>query len=194
VLSLRRDPSWHARFLRGDKDVIEEIYRDTFNEVRLAAGSILRDPADRDAVVHEVFLELISSRHLRESHRGGKMGAWLGAIARHQAIDFARREKRLTPLSDLNEPTTTVDPLEEIRAEIVRFATRLDPQRRQLVELRYIAGMTQMEAAAALGMPRSTLEDWERQLRRALHDFLSIGEGQGQGQGPGDGRKQVMPT
>jgi RNA polymerase sigma-70 factor (ECF subfamily) len=186
VLSLRRDPSWHARFLRGDKDVIEEIYKDTFNEVRLAAGSILRDPADRDAVVHEVFLELISSRHLRESHRGGKLGAWLGAIARHQAIDFARREKRLTPLSDANEPVTTVDPLDEIRAEIVRFATRLDPQRRQLVELRYIAGMTQMEAAAALGMPRSTLEDWERQIRRALHDFLTIGAG--------EGKKQVVPT
>lgn len=186
MLALRRDSSWQARFLRGDKDVIEQIYRDTFNEVRLAAGSILREPADRDAVVHEVFLELIASRPLRESHRGGKMGAWLGAIARHQAIDFARREKRLTPMTPACEPVTVDDPREEIRAEIRRFATRLDPQRRRLVELRYIAGMTQMEAAAALGMPRSTLEDWERHLRRALHEFLSLSAG--------EGRKQVAPT
>ena len=47
------------------------------------------------------------------------------------------------------------------------------PQRRRLVELRYIAGMTQMEAAAAMGMSRSTLEDWEREVKESLHDFLA---------------------
>ena len=167
-----RDPSWQSRFLRGDKDVMEQIYRDTFQEVRNAAGSVLREPADRDAVVHEVFLELLSRRDLRESHRGGKLGAWLGAIARHRALDFVRREGRLTELSASEEVGPPPDPLDDFRRELVRFADRLEPQRRRLVELRYIAGMTQMEAAAAMGMSRSTLEDWERQVKELLHDFL----------------------
>jgi RNA polymerase sigma factor (sigma-70 family) len=168
-----RDPEWRERFLRGDKDVIEEIYRTTFDEVRRAAGTVLHEPADRDAVVHEVFLQLISSRDLRESHRGGQIGSWLGAIARHQALDFARRESRLTDLSAIDEATSRVDPLDELRRELVRFAAQLDPDRQRLVQLRYIEGMTQMEAAAALGKPRSTLEDWEHQLKRALHAHLA---------------------
>jgi RNA polymerase sigma-70 factor (ECF subfamily) len=148
--------------------VIEEIYRATFEEVRRAAGAILHEPADRDAVVHEVYLELLSSRALRESHRGGQMGAWLGAIARHQALDFARRESRLTELSAAEELTARADPLTDLRRELVRFAEGLDPERRRLVQLRYVEGMTQMEAAAILGKPRSTLEDWEHQFKRAL--------------------------
>lgn len=153
--------------------MIEEIYRETFEEVRRAAGTVLHEPADRDAVVHEVFLQLLSKPELRESHRGGHMGAWLGAIARHQALDFARRESRLTDLSAIDETTTKTDPVEDLRRELVRFAARLDPDRQRLVQLRYIEGMTQMEAAAVLGKPRSTLEDWEHQLKRALTAHLS---------------------
>jgi hypothetical protein len=33
-----------------------------------------------------------------------------------------------------------------------------------------------MEAAAVLGMPRSTLEDWEHQFKRALRAFLAGGK------------------
>jgi RNA polymerase sigma factor (sigma-70 family) len=168
-----RDPAWRERFLRGDKDVIEEIYRATFEEVRRAAGTVLYEPADRDAVVHEVFLQLLSSRELRESHRGGQLGSWLSAIARHQALDYARRESRLTDLSAIDEAMSKVDPLEDLRRELVRFASRLDPERQRLVQLRYIEGMTQMEAAAVLGKPRSTLEDWEHQFKRALHAHLA---------------------
>jgi RNA polymerase sigma-70 factor (ECF subfamily) len=168
-----RDPGWRERFLRGDKDVIEEIYRATFEEVRRAAGAILHEPADRDAVVHEVYLELLSSRDLRESHRGGALGAWLGAIARHQALDFARRESRLTDLSAIDELSAKADALSDLRRELVRFASRLDPDRQRLVQLRYVEGMTQMEAAAILGKPRSTLEDWEHQFKRALQAHLA---------------------
>jgi RNA polymerase sigma factor (sigma-70 family) len=148
--------------------VIEEIYRTTFDDVKRAAGTVLHEPADRDAVVHEVYVQLLESRALRESHRGGQMGAWLGAIARHQALDFARRESRLVDLSAIDQASTSVDPLDDLRREIVRFASRLDPEKQQLIRLRYVEGMTQMEAAAVLGKPRSTLEDWEHQFKRAL--------------------------
>lgn len=153
--------------------MIEEIFRATFDEVRRAAGTVLHEPADRDAVVNEVYLELIESRELRESHRGGQMGSWLGAIARHQALDFARRESRLTDLSAVDEVSAKTDPVADLRRELVRFAARLDPERQRLIQLRYIEGMTQMEAAAILGKPRSTLEDWEHQFKRALQGHLA---------------------
>jgi RNA polymerase sigma-70 factor, ECF subfamily len=136
--------------------------------VKRAAGTVLHEPSDRDAVVHEVYVQLLESRALRKSHRGGQMSAWLGAIARHQALDFARRESRLVDLSAIDQAASKVDPLDDLRREIVRFASRLDPEKQQLIRLRYVEGMTQMEAAAVLGKPRSTLEDWEHQFKRAL--------------------------
>ncbi len=148
--------------------MIEEIYRATFEDVKRAAGTVLHEPSDRDAVVQEVYVQLLESRALRESHRGGVMSAWLGAIARHQALDFARRESRLVDLSAIDQATSKVDPLDDLRREIVRFASKLDPEKQQLIRLRYVEGMTQMEAAAVLGKPRSTLEDWEHQFKRAL--------------------------
>jgi RNA polymerase sigma factor (sigma-70 family) len=101
------------------------------------------------------------------------MGAWLGAIARHQALDFARRESRLTDLSAVDEVSAKSDPVADLRRELVRFAARLDPERQRLIQLRYVEGLTQMEAAAILGKPRSTLEDWEHQFKRALQAHLA---------------------
>jgi RNA polymerase sigma-70 factor (ECF subfamily) len=166
------DTSWEARFLRGDNDVIEAVYRETFEVVRRAAGRVLREPADRDAVVHEVYTQLVSSRRLRESYQGGAIGGWLAVIARHRALDFVRRESRLTDLSALDEAAADNDPLADFRRELERFAERLDPQRRRLLQLRFLAGMTQAEAAAQLGMPRTTLEDREREIKTMLQQHL----------------------
>jgi RNA polymerase sigma factor (sigma-70 family) len=64
------------------------------------------------------------------------------------------------------------DPLADFRRELERFADRLDPQRRRVLQLRFVAGMTQVEAAAQLGIPRSTLEDREREIKALLQHHL----------------------
>ena len=156
---------------------MESVYRDTFEGVRRAAGRILREPADCDSIVQQVYADLVGSKKLRETYAGGDLGAWIGAIARHRALDFARRERRLTGLEAAGEPMAAADPLADFRHELARFAETLDPQRREVLELRFLAGLTQMEAAARLGMPRSTLEDWERQIKRRLEAYLLEDQG-----------------
>ena len=152
--------------------MMESVYRTTFEGVRRAAGRILREPADCDSIVQQVYADLVGNRKLRETYGGGDLGAWLGAIARHRALDFARRERRLTDLDAAGEPAAVTDPLVEFRQDLARFARTLDPQRRDVLELRFLAGLTQVEAAARLGIPRSTLEDWERQIKRRLEAYL----------------------
>jgi RNA polymerase sigma factor (sigma-70 family) len=147
---------------------MESVYRSTFAVVRRAAGKILREPADCDSIVQQVFTDLCESRKMREGYAGGDLGAWLCAIARHRALDFARRERRLIELDAAGEPAAAVDPMDDFRRELGRFALTLAPDRREVLELRYLAGLTQVEAAARLGMPRSTLEDWEREIKRRL--------------------------
>ncbi len=151
---------------------MESVYRTTFAAVRRAAGRILREPADCDSIVQQVFTDLVGSRRLRETYGGGDLAAWLSSIARHRALDFARRERRLTDLESAGEPASAADQLSEFRHELTRFALTLEPSKRKVLELRYVDGLTQMEAAAQLGMPRSTLEDWEKQIKRRLEAHL----------------------
>ena len=153
--------------------MLEQVYRENFASVRKAAGRVLQEPADRDAIVQQVFVDLVSQRKLRAAYRGGDLGAWLGSIARHRALDFSRRERRLVELPR-DEPAPDRDePLADFRQELERFARGLSDDRRRLLELRFVLGMTQVEAAAALGMPRSTHEDWERDIKRRLEAYLA---------------------
>ena len=48
---------WLERFHAGERDVIEECYRDHFRVVEHAVGQVLRG-ADKETVIHEVFLQL----------------------------------------------------------------------------------------------------------------------------------------
>ena len=94
----QNNPQWDADFRQGDREVMESVYRSTFAAVRRATGKILREPADCDSIVQQVFTDLVESRKMREGYAGGDLAAWLCAIARHRALDFARRERRLTDL------------------------------------------------------------------------------------------------
>lgn len=158
---------------------MERVYRDTFDAVRRAAGRVLAEPADRDAIVQAVYVDLLDSRSLRASWAGGDLAAWIAAIARHRALDYARRESRLTTWPDEGAPALAdgpqqqdVDRLIAFRADLERFAATLTPPRRELLRLRFFEGLTQVEAAARMQVPRSTLEDWEAQMKTALRARL----------------------
>jgi len=69
---------------------MEACYREHFATVERAVGLILGD-ADRETVIHELFSQLLALAELRRSFEGGSLGAWLTTVARHRAIDFARR-------------------------------------------------------------------------------------------------------
>src|SRR5439155_15489374 len=78
-----------------------------FRVVEHAVGQVLRG-ADKETVVHEVFLQLMSRAELRRGFSGGGFSAWLGTVARHQAIDYWRRHRHEQSLEQL--PPDAVPP------------------------------------------------------------------------------------
>src|SRR4051794_27612082 len=93
------DAGWLDRFHAGARDVLEACYRDHYRVVDRAAGQVLRG-ADKETVVHDVFLQLLSRADLRRGFSGGDFAAWLATIARNQAIDFWRRHRRERTLNE----------------------------------------------------------------------------------------------
>jgi RNA polymerase sigma-70 factor (ECF subfamily) len=180
------DALWLDRFHAGERDVIEGCYRDQFRVVESAVGQILRG-ADKETVIHEVFLQLISRAELRRGFTGGGFSAWLATVARNQAIDFWRRyrnERSLddaaggaAALVDASQPIERFERSVDARLVIERFRRELLPAKwAGLFEARFVGGLDQRSAAKRLGISRTTLAYQEIQVRRLLRRFL-LGRG-----------------
>ena len=141
----------------------------------MAAGRVLRE-VDAETVSHEVFHRLLASPEMRASFGGGNLGAWLARIATNQAIDYRRRHAREEALS----PTLAAEAPEEhetdrlaARVLVERFRReRLPAKWHAVFEARFLKQLGQREAAAALGMRRTTLMYQEHRIRGMLRQFV----------------------
>jgi RNA polymerase sigma-70 factor, ECF subfamily len=171
-----RDDRWLQRFHAGERDTLELVYRRHFQTVHGAVGSVLVG-ADRETVIHEVFLRVLNEAGFRQSFRGGDLGAWLAVVGRNHAIDYARRRNREAPAGiEVAAWRSTGDDMarsSEARLLIERFQREvLPPQWRAMFEARFLRHLSQNEAAAELGMRRSTLAYQELRIRQLLRTFL----------------------
>jgi RNA polymerase sigma-70 factor (ECF subfamily) len=165
------------RFHEGDRDFVGLLYRETYEAVDTAVGRVLRG-ADRETVVHDVYLRLLTKPELRRSFTGGSIRSWLMTVAYNLAVDFWRHHRRETSLED--PETSLIDPMSrrmEERAELNLFVERfrrdgLPEQLWPLFEARFLERLHQREAARRLGMHRTTLAYRELRVRRLLRAFL----------------------
>jgi RNA polymerase sigma-70 factor (ECF subfamily) len=170
-------------FHAGDRGTLERCYRRHHAVVARAAASVLA-PADAETVTHEVFHRLLSTATMRAAFKGGDLGAWLARVAKNQALDFRRRYARETSLdegvAEAPELASTESAHDDsLSAAIVveRFRkTCLPPKWDRVFEVRFLKQLGQREAAAALGMHRTTLMYQEHRIRALLRTFVLEGE------------------
>ena len=115
--------------------------------------------------------------------RGGGFGPWLFRIASNELADHYRRAVRSaatrTAAAALLDGETAPDPAVAIdrrdaTTQVLAAMDRLSPRYQRALELRYLAGLTPDEAAAALGTSKATMavvvHRATRALRRALEE------------------------
>src|SRR5947209_8403064 len=153
--------------------VADDLLPLVYDELRrLAAGQLAREAPGQTlqptALVHEAYLRLASGVALAPRDRGAFLAAAATAM-RRILIDRARA--RRAEKRGGGRRRAEVDPAEvaapERSAELLALdeaLTRLtekDPRKAKLVELRYFAGLTLAEAAAALEISPATADrDW----------------------------------
>jgi len=174
-------PSWLERFHAGDRGVLDDVYRRHLDAVHRSAAGVLGG-ADLETVVHEVFFKVMSNQDLRRTFHGGDLAAWLVVVARHHAIDYARRRGREEPaglvVADAADPPSQDGFASRADAALViqKFCCdMLPPKWRPVFEARFLHHLSQTEAAASLRMNRTTLVYQELRIRRLLRSFL-LGE------------------
>jgi RNA polymerase sigma factor (sigma-70 family) len=147
----------------------EALYRAARDDVFAYVATLLRDRAAAEDVTAAAFERAYRKQRTYKAARGSER-AWLFGIARNAALDELRRRKRHAALAA--EPAdlaaTPHDDAAEaaLRRAVVRAAlARLAPRERELVALKFHAGLDNSEIAAVLGVSTSNAGT---QLHRAM--------------------------
>jgi RNA polymerase sigma-70 factor (ECF subfamily) len=156
---------------------LEALYRASRDDVYAYVATLVRDPASAEDVTATAFERAFRRRRSFNPRRGSPR-AWLFGIARNAALDELRRRGRQTTLAvDPEDPGAVApDDAERIlRRTTVRAAlAALTPREREIVALKFHAGLSQTELAAVLGVSPSNagtlLHRTMEKLRKACHD------------------------
>jgi RNA polymerase sigma factor (TIGR02999 family) len=121
------------------------------------------------ALVHEAYLRLVGAEDEAKWQSRGHFFAAAAEAMRRILVDAARRKQSLKRGGDLaREPLDEAQiaapaddfDLVELDAALTRLEAK-DARKAQLVKLRYFAGLTQAQAAAALDISLATADrDW----------------------------------
>jgi RNA polymerase sigma factor (sigma-70 family) len=140
----------------GDQAAFARLVDRHHASMAKVAYAITGDPeAARDAVQ---AAWAIAWRRLGSLRDHGQVRAWLVAIAANEARQALRR-RRSRPVVDISESLDAApgaDPADRITTvDLARALSRLSPDDRSLLALRFAAGLDSTEIAAQLGMSAS---------------------------------------
>ena len=140
-------------------DAFEDLYRRTFPRVYAYVASLVRDRAAAEDVTAQAF-ERAYRKRSSFSARRGTPEAWLFGIARNAALDELRRGRRRATLEREPEDLWTA-PVDEVAIAAEELATlrsalaALPPRERDLLALKFVAGLSNAEIARLLGISES---------------------------------------
>jgi RNA polymerase sigma-70 factor, ECF subfamily len=131
----------------GDRDAFGRLYR--LHHAALTRMVRFHLGADHEDAVSEVFVRAWSALP-RYRDTGAPFVAWLYGIARHVVADEFRRRMRTVPSDRLPERVSSCRG--DDRLMIAEALAKLPDEQRQIIELKFLAGMKNPELARALGI------------------------------------------
>jgi RNA polymerase sigma factor (sigma-70 family) len=142
----------------------EALYRATRDDVFAYVATLLHDRGAAEDVTALAFERAFRKRTSFDSRRGSER-SWVFGIARNAALDELRRRKRSAPLTA--EPAAEEEEAERaLRRAAVRAALAAMPARdRELIALKFHAGLDNAELAEVLGV---SVTNAGTRLHRAL--------------------------
>ncbi|HEY8507597.1 MAG TPA: ECF-type sigma factor [Steroidobacteraceae bacterium] len=160
----------------GDSAALQAVFDATYEDLRRMARARLTPNQrgtllDTTSLVHESFLRLANAGQLGLEDRM-HFFRYAGKVMRSVVVDIARASQAARRGGDVERVTLNTaisDSISSGEEEILRVHEALadlakhDERLVQVVEMRYFAGMSEMEIAQALGVTdRTVRRDWEK--------------------------------
>ena len=129
---------------RHDSKAFTALYRQYLTPVYRYLMSRINNSNDAEDITAQVFTEALEGLVANRFQSGSNFGAWLFTITRRRLVDFYRQR----PTSELNDPPSQ-DPSvlsivenNENLQQLARLLTQVDEESRELLRLRYSAGLS----------------------------------------------------
>ena len=179
------DLELHRRLSEGDRDAFDELYRRYSAAAYGLAYRLTAQQLLAQDVVHDAFLALWRAPEAYDPARGPFRTFFL-SLVHHRAVDTVRREERLRARTERAanlEPVHDEDVAEAVtedaflgvrRKEVREALAALPADQRQVLEMAYFQGKTQVQISEEIGIPLGTVKTRTlaamRKLRRTLEE------------------------
>jgi RNA polymerase sigma-70 factor (ECF subfamily) len=164
---------------QGDRDAFEALYARYFKRIYLFVDRRLRNPADAEETVQEIFINVFNSI---AGYRGeAPFAAWVFGVSRRTiAARFKRKRHATVPLSEDEQELATstcgsapsplqVYECEELLAQIEgKLQTRLTDEQRELFQLHHLEDRPISEIARALRKSENAVKSNLYRARKIL--------------------------
>jgi RNA polymerase sigma-70 factor, ECF subfamily len=156
---------------RGSAEAFAELFRRHWPRAHRAAWLVVHDATAAEDVAQEAFLAAV--RSLDRFDRRRPFGPWLHRIVVNRAIDYARARELRREVADAGVEPAVFDRPDAPGDDVVGALAALPPDQRAVIVMRHLLGFTPGEIAAALGLPRGTVNS---RLRRGLDGLQEVVE------------------
>jgi RNA polymerase sigma-70 factor (ECF subfamily) len=164
----------------GQERALEELYDATVGKLYALASAILRSAEDTEEIVCETYAYAWANASRFDASRANALG-WLLMLCRSRALDRLRQRRASTPaleIAALREHEASGDQpfdllsLMQQRSNVHAALSQLTPERRHLISLAFLQGLSHQEIADVTQLPLGTVKSHVRraltQLREAL--------------------------
>jgi RNA polymerase sigma factor (TIGR02999 family) len=154
---------------KGDENALEMLTPLLYHELRRLARSYMRrerpdHTLQSTALVHEAYMRLVNQRVPWKSR--AHFFAIAAQMMRRILVDHAKKNQTakrgsgVRPLSLAEPLAVSSEPSEDLVAldEALNRLAKRDPQRSQIVELRFFGGLSNEESAAVVGVSPATVQ------------------------------------
>lgn len=166
------------RIATGDRGAFRRLYDQAAPKLHGIALRIVRQPSLAADATHDAFVQLWRHANRFDPARGSG-DAFLVTLVRYRALDIVRRAVREVPgYEPADEPDESPDAFAQLatageESALHRCLARLDPDRRRLVILAFVDGLSHSALADKLGQPLGTIKSTIRRSLLSLRECLA---------------------
>ena len=164
---------------RGNTEAFGRIFDEYAGPIYRFIASRVSRPSDAEDLTQLVFVKALEALPRYEA-RGVPFGGWLFRLARNAIIDQIRtRREHLSLVVATTRESEEASPeaMASLRDDLDRVATalaELTDDQREVIELRFFAGLSVAEAAEAMGRQEGTIRGLQFRAIGALRRSLGI--------------------
>ena len=175
-LRIEEDVGMARAAARGDPDAREQVVRRLMTRVRNLVFHMVHDRAEAEDLSQVAMAEILVS--LSTYRGGGALTHWADRIVVRRTMAHFRRRQREARVLQLHQAglTETSTHLQEqdvlLRERLAQHLHRINAERRVVLVLRLVAGLSLEEIATETGAPLNTVKDRLRVGRHELREAL----------------------